>query len=127
MLARLARWACAGRRSTVSEVRTRVLREWSALLEPHFAAEERWLAPHAGLLSASLLAQHRAIEAHVAELRATEDAAHLAAFGLALDEHVRWEEHVLFPALEASLDAATLTRIGEFLDGDGRGATCALP
>ena len=104
-----------------------MLRDWPAILAPHFAAEERWLAPHAGERSADLLEQHRALRELFEGVRAALDVAVLAAFGAALDAHVRWEERELFPALEACLDAATLARIGAHLDEDGRGSACALP
>ena len=67
-------------------------------LEPHFAVEERWLAPalvDAGqsALATRLLAEHALLR----RLVASEDH---AAFAEALFAHVRFEERELFPACE---------------------------
>lgn len=103
------------------------MRAWSAVLAPHFAVEERWLAPHAGDLADLLLAQHRDLAAACERVRVTEDATALAAFGRALDDHIRWEERVLFPKLESRLAEAELARIGVALAEHGSGAACMDP
>jgi len=127
VLARAVRWACEGRRGTLAEARARVVQAWSTLLAPHFAVEERWLVPHAGELAGALLEQHRDLAEACERVRAAEDATELAAFGRALDDHIRWEERVLFPMHEARLEEADLARIGAALDEHGRGATCLEP
>lgn len=122
VLARAVRWACEGRRGSVAEARDRARRAWSAVLRPHFDAEERLLAPQAGELAQTLLTQHRDIGA---ALERADDAAELAAFGRALDEHVRWEERVLFPYLESRLSEEELALVGARLREDGRGKDVA--
>lgn len=84
-------------------------------LEPHFAIEERWLAPPleaAGeaALTARLHDDHAALRAALAP-DAPRDAAALAAFGERLAAHVRFEERELFPIAERRLPVAALAAI----------------
>jgi len=74
----------------------------------HFREEERSLLPRlasqgAPELAGRLLREHEALRAlFESALRG----AHLAEAGQALIDHVRFEERVLFPFLEAQLEAA---------------------
>jgi hemerythrin-like domain-containing protein len=86
-------------------------------LRAHFAAEEEVLFPavraalgaHARLLD-ELVAQHGAMEAHAAKLRA-------GAFGEVipfcdlLERHIRTEERELFPLIEQHVAPATLAAV----------------
>lgn len=89
----------------------------------HFRVEEDVLLPgyvrHGGVDSddeaiARVLTDHVWIRAKVEELRAADrisvDAAH--ELGERLDEHVRHEERVLFPAIEAALSSEQLAQLG---------------
>jgi hemerythrin-like domain-containing protein len=73
-------------------------------LAPHFAAEERHLLPalrEAGRaeLVDRTLREHAALRGHLAGAEAG-DLGRLDAFAKLLAEHVRFEEHELFPACE---------------------------
>lgn len=85
------------------------LREhFAQALAPHFRTEEADLIPllaAAGLedLVQRLLTEHEAL--YRLAQAAAADARDLPAFGQALADHVRFEERVLFPALEALTDS----------------------
>ena len=81
-------------------------------LEPHFQAEETGLLPR--LIAAGetaivdqTLAEHRLMRDLAARI-ASGDAASLKPFGLALHDHVRFEERQLFVTAEATLPASYL-------------------
>lgn len=81
-------------------------------LEPHFQAEEGDLLPRlqaAGeaALVARTLDEHRLLRA-LADRIGAGDRASLAPFGLALHDHVRFEERELFITAERVLPAAFL-------------------
>jgi len=115
VLARRAAVASQGDEGEAHRVWDEVVRRFEGELAPHFAIEERLLLPaldggrHAPL-SARTRDDHRALRALVEEDRGPV-AARLERFGATLRDHVRFEERVLFPALEeeagdAALDAA---------------------
>lgn len=115
------------RRSIVGDavgVRRRFLDFWRSEAEPHFYREEQVLAPicwrqGGGLaaLAERMLAEHAELRAEVRRLErdASADLELLHALGYRLQRHVRFEERVLFPLLEASLHAAELHEVGERL------------
>ncbi len=71
---------------------------WERELSDHFAEEERLLGPLAGGDSARLYEEHRQIEQLISELPTS-----CVALGQALEDHIRWEERVLFPAIESRM------------------------
>jgi hemerythrin-like domain-containing protein len=83
-------------------------------LEPHFRVEEEALLPaleRAGQAAAvrRTLAEHAELRGLAAQCAAGETAG-LARFGAALEAHVRFEEHELFPLAEAVLTPGELAR-----------------
>lgn len=120
--ARAIRWALSGREGTPREARAGFLGVWTSTIAPHFAAEERWilpLVPEAGDVE-RLRAEHEGLRAIVArvskELPDVEpDLDLLRRLERALEEHIRWEERHLFPAIEAGAPAEALREIGERL------------
>lgn len=111
------RAAASGSEAGVAASWAEVARSFPAALAPHFAIEERLLAPPLAAagepaLAARLLADHEALRAAVAA-GAPHDAAALAAFGVRLAAHVRFEERELFPAAERVLPAAALAAIAQ--------------
>ena len=93
-----------------------VARVFGQELEPHFQAEEadllpRLLAVGETTLVARTLDEHRTLRALAARITAG-DGASLKPFGAALNDHVRFEERVLFVTAEGVLPA-------EFLDQPG--------
>lgn len=82
----------------------RVLRAFSAELEPHFQLEEQSFLPllrdgEYGSLERRAREEHQRLRALLDGLR-QDDAEALARFGRLLSDHVRFEERELFPALE---------------------------
>ncbi len=99
-------------------LREHLLARWAAQFEPHFALEEEVLLPAltaagCGAEASEALAQHTELRRLIECLRAGDLKA-LAAWGQAMQVHVRFEERQLFPLAERALDlvplAATLNR-----------------
>jgi len=90
------------------------------VLEPHVAAEEELLTRHLPEVDGRrLAAEHAELRRLMEEARrrpAVEGRALLGGFADLLERHVRWEERELFPALEASVSEAELSRIGAELE-----------
>ena len=83
----------------------------------HFQLEEELLFPaHAGPLADHLIAEHRALEALIAQLRAAPDRATLDQFLELLRSHIRLEENEFFESAQRSVSAAQLQSIGEEID-----------
>lgn len=90
----LARTLTEGRHDATDELERRWIRD----LRPHFAAEERLLIPFLTRAEADrLLAEHAALAEALASKVDLEQAGRL------LQDHGRWEERSLFPAVEARL------------------------
>ena len=94
-------------RELVSETCQRVIRAFSAELEPHFQLEERSLLPllhsaESRRLEQRTLADHQQLRALLDGLQQNNIEA-LDNFGKLLSAHVRFEERELFPALESLL------------------------
>lgn len=82
-------------------------------VEPHFAIEERWLLPlleerGRGALVERTRKEHAQIRAFVA---GRWSAASARALGALLARHVRFEERVLFPEVEALFSERELERV----------------
>jgi len=112
VLARHLQDASAGPDQAADAVRQ--FREaWVSELMDHFAEEERLLIPLAtSEHGARLLREHRQIAA-VADCLSDSNlpSASLHEAGIALEEHIRWEERELFPALENSLSESQLSEL----------------
>ena len=113
------------------------LATWSALLIPHFRAEEEILAPlllaHLSEESPGLtrlLRDHLALHGLMHRVRAAEGSeaqiAALVAFGDRLERHVRFEERELFGEAQALLTAAEKAELTERLP-QALAASCPLP
>lgn len=99
--------------------------EWQGAIQPHFQREEEVLLPQfaavAGAeheLVARTLAEHAALRSAVEELShadAAERRPLAAQVGQLLHDHIRFEERVLFPAVEAHLAGSGLQHLGETL------------
>jgi hypothetical protein len=112
---RARRAAASGDPAAVAEAWAHAERVFPAELEPHFAIEERWLAPPLAAaggdaLAARLRSDHAALRAALAA-GAPRGGEALAAFAERLSEHVRFEERELFPAAERTLPEAALAAI----------------
>jgi len=100
--------------------------------EAHFAAEETVLLPFVSdVLPADdpdvvrVLDEHRELRRRAAALRsgARADEHDLRELGALLEGHVRHEERVLFPRIEAALDGARRGELGDRLHEAGEGHT----
>jgi hemerythrin-like domain-containing protein len=112
------------------------LQAWRFEIQPHFRAEEEVLLPaFARVVSvghkeiARTLKEHVALRSAVRDLeRATgewrEDLAW--AIAVALEAHIRYEERVLFPAIEAAIEETDLAELGHELKLDAASAHSAL-
>ena len=81
---------------------------WERELADHFAEEERLLGPLAGRDSERMHEEHGLIAQLIGELPSS-----CLALGQALEDHIRWEERVLFPAIESRMtpdEEATLAQ-----------------
>lgn len=85
----------------------------------HFELEEQELFP--AILTElgpnpqveALIAEHRAMEQQIAELRAEPTIERLHAFGALLRAHIRREENELFESVQDRLSAATMQHLGD--------------
>ena len=90
--------------SLVAKTCQRVIRAFSAELEPHFQVEEQSLLPllrsaETQSLVQRTLADHQQLRALLDDLRRNDSEA-LDGFGKGLSAHVRFEERELFPVIE---------------------------
>lgn len=109
----LARKAASG----ASDAAALVREAWQRELRPHFDVEEQLLLPAlAAAGEAELVArtrrEHEQLAGFVAALDGGDPAAALEGFGRALEEHVRFEERVLFDTAQRVLDPAALAAVG---------------
>ena len=124
ILARGLRLAAKGERPLETAV-AEFLRAWSEEIQPHFRSEEEVLLPGFARavppddpLIARTLTEHVALRRAARLLGEAEGERQrevAAEIGQALDDHIRFEERVLFPAIEAALGAAGLAKLGEEL------------
>jgi hemerythrin-like domain-containing protein len=92
-----------------------VSQQFEEHLAPHFADEELLL--FSALDSNDPMRkqaedEHAAIRQMVAAMPAVVDRLQIEQFATALDEHIRFEERVLFPYMEQQLSGDALARIG---------------
>jgi hemerythrin-like domain-containing protein len=126
--ARQLRWAAQGKIPLELTV-TQFLERWREGIQPHFRLEEEVLLPgYARVVPADHDLIVRTLTEHVALRRAVrameqatgEERRRLAQeIGQALDDHIRFEERVLFPAMEAALAGAALAALGRELKAMG--------
>lgn len=93
--------------TTCKDVWADAMRRFAAELEPHFAIEETLLLPAMELAGERDLAERTRLE-HAQLRTLVRDvqqpmAARLRAFGIALRDHVRFEERLLFPKAQEKL------------------------
>lgn len=123
--ARNLRLASEGARPLASTV-LEFLAAWRREIEPHFRAEEAVLLPEFALAAGGrdpmigqVLREHAALLRDVREL--SGPAAGQTPVGLAgqiaraLEAHIRFEERILFPAIESALAGPALARLGKRL------------
>lgn len=104
--------------AAVLKLAQRAIDRYELELTNHFEIEERILFPAAGEspLVATLIAQHRELEAMIEGLRREPSAARLLAFTTLLRNHIRREENELFEDVQRSLSQEVLDRLGREID-----------
>ncbi|TVQ62286.1 MAG: hemerythrin domain-containing protein [Phycisphaerales bacterium] len=119
-VARDLRQAPEAGREASHEAVDRLLRLWGDELQGHFHDEERLLTPIIDdpALLKRLTNEHTHIAALTTEAREARarntapDDALIRALGDALHDHIRWEERVLFPAIEHALTPEAAASLG---------------
>src|SRR4051812_8105616 len=98
----------------IQKLSGRVIDQFEVELLNHFQVEEQVLFPACGPLPiiADLVAEHRALEALVAQLRTAASAALLERFCELLSNHIRREERELFEQIQQSLPRELLDELG---------------
>lgn len=109
----------AGDEASLRQQWQAVVERFQSELDPHFAAEERWLLPAlqaAGETAAvdRTLAEHAQLRRLIAA-PPSDPQAQLQALGRQLTAHIRFEERELFELAQRVLDSETLSRIGAAL------------
>lgn len=104
--------------ATIAKLAKRVIDRYELELMNHFEIEEQTLFPACGAASlvAELIADHRAMEALVAQLRTAPSAALLEQFCALLSAHIRREESELFEQIQRTLPAEVLEQLGSEID-----------
>ncbi|MGO9259797.1 MAG: hemerythrin domain-containing protein [Bryobacteraceae bacterium] len=102
----------------VAKLARRVIDRYELELVNHFEIEEQTLFPECGAtpLIGELIADHRAIEALVAQLGTAPSAALLEQFCALLSAHIRREERELFEQIQRALPPVLLERLGSEID-----------
>ncbi|MBZ5619655.1 MAG: hemerythrin domain-containing protein [Acidobacteriia bacterium] len=102
----------------IAKLARRAIDRYELELINHFEIEEQVLFPACGPmpLIGELLAEHRAIEALVAQLRAAPSAALLEQFCELLSTHIRREENELFEQIQRTFPREVLDRAGSEID-----------
>jgi hemerythrin-like domain-containing protein len=104
--------------ANLAKLARRIIDRYEIELTNHFEIEEQTLFPACGNTSlvAELIADHRAIEAQVAQLRATPSAELIEQFCALLSAHIRREETELFEEVQRTLPPAVLETLGAEID-----------
>ena len=90
---------------------------WSSHLKTHFEEEEQLLFTNTDdPLTSQALNEHKHLRLLMERIKENPEESVLADFAGVLQEHIRFEERVLFPHLEKSLSEAELVSIGAELD-----------
>jgi hemerythrin-like domain-containing protein len=102
----------------VAKLARRATDRYELELANHFEIEEQVLFPACGEmpLIARLVAEHRALEGLIAELRAAPTAELLEKFCALLSGHIRREENELFEEIQRVLPRDVLDRAGSEID-----------
>jgi hemerythrin-like domain-containing protein len=96
----------------------RIVARYELELANHFEIEEQVLFPACGPLPIipELVAEHRAMEAMIAQLRAAPSMERIEAFCDLLARHIRREENELFEQIQRDLSREVLDEAGREID-----------
>jgi hemerythrin-like domain-containing protein len=109
----------------LGETIAQFLKAWREEIQPHFRSEEELLLPAFAQevppdhpLIVRTLTEHVALRRAVRELERAEVGPQPTLsrnIGQSLDDHIRFEERVLFPAIETALEGPRLVELGHEL------------
>ena len=110
--------AADGSPENLAKLARRAIDRYELELANHFEIEEQVLFPACGEMApiALLVAEHRAMEGQIAQLRAAPTRALLEQFCTLLSEHIRREENGLFEQIQRALPREALDRAGSEID-----------
>ena len=117
---------------TVARLARKAIERYELELTNHFGIEEQVLFPlierELGKMPAigELIAEHRALEHMIDELRATPSAALLEGFCAMLRGHIRREENELFEDIQRRLPALLLAAAGKEIDARAVRSVCPV-
>jgi hemerythrin-like domain-containing protein len=102
----------------VAKLARRVIDQYELELTNHFEIEEQVLFPECGAMPmiGQLLAEHRAVEGLIAELRRAPSAQLLERYCELLSGHIRREENELFEQIQRVMPRDVLDRAGGEID-----------
>ena len=117
VLARRATSAASVKPETLAGLWDEVARRFHSELAPHFSIEEQYMLPALARAGGAALAK-RTRDEHAELRRIVSDDGHdlatrLDRFGTLLRDHVRFEERVLFEAVQERLSDAELEAVSE--------------
>ena len=103
---------------SVAKAARKVIDRYEIELANHFEIEEQVLFPLCGTipLVAELVAEHRALESYVGQLRAAPSPELIEQFCDLLSRHIRREENELFERVQRELPREALDRAGAEID-----------
>jgi hemerythrin-like domain-containing protein len=104
--------------ANVAKLARRATDRYELELVNHFEMEEQVLFPACGAmpLIAQLVAEHRAMEGMIAQMRTAPTAALLEEFCALLSGHIRREENELFEEIQRVMPREVLDRAGAEID-----------
>ena len=110
--------AADGSPENLAKLARRIVDRYEIELVNHFEIEEQVLFPECGPLPIiqELVAEHRAIERLVEQIRIAPSAALLEEFCSVLTRHIRREENELFEQIQRTLARDVLERAGREID-----------
>jgi hemerythrin-like domain-containing protein len=102
----------------IAKLARRAIDRYEVELVNHFEMEEQVLFPACGSmpLITQLVAEHRAMESMVGQMRTSPTAALLEEFCALLSGHIRREENELFEEIQRVLPREVLDRAGKEID-----------
>jgi hemerythrin-like domain-containing protein len=102
----------------VAKLARRAIDRYELELSNHFEIEEQVLFPLCGeiALISELVAEHRAMEGQISQMRTGASAELLEAFCELLSSHIRREEKELFEEIQRTLPREVLDRAGKEID-----------
>lgn len=113
---RCKRAAASGDARALERAWAQVCEATDLLFEPHFGIEEAHLLPALhqlgeGQMADRIAAEHTRLRAALSQLH--PDAAAVGSFGELLDEHIRYEERVVFQAVQHRIPDAVMQALAE--------------